>query len=320
MKRVMWVLVLGWLAATGVLRAQDFPRQPIRIIVPFPPGTVADAVARLVSEELRSSLRQPVTVENRIGVSGLVGVGSLARAPDDGYTIGIGNEATHVTEPLLKKKVAYDPVKDFTPLTIAVRTTMAIAVNPSLVPVTDMPGLIQAGKTRPGGIAFGTMGEGSPQQLIGELLNQRTGARFVHVPYEGSAAAVQDLIAGKLPMVISTLATLAPYRDKLRIIAIADAARLPALPDLPTVSETVPEVVLTGWSGFFAPAKVPPAVAGKLSTALAAALRKPAVMEAIRKRSLEPAGTSADELRALVKSGLDYWAPVIEKAQLHKVD
>jgi tripartite-type tricarboxylate transporter receptor subunit TctC len=279
---------------------------------------VADTVARLVAEELRTSLGQPVTVDNRVGVSGLVGVGSLAHAPEDGYTIGVGNEATHVTIPLVKKKVAYDPLKDFTPLTIAVRTTMAVAVNPALVPVKDVAGLIEMGRKTPRGISFGTMGEGSPQQLIGELLNQRTGTHFVHVPYASSPAAVEDAIAGKLPMVISTLATLAPHQDKLRIIAIADAVRLPALPGLPTIAETVPEVVLTGWSGFFAPANVPPAVAAKLSSALAAALRKPAVMEAIRKRSLEPAATSPDELRELVRSGLEYWGPVIEKAQLQK--
>jgi tripartite-type tricarboxylate transporter receptor subunit TctC len=160
------------------------------------------------------------------------------------------------------------------------------------------------------------MGEGSPQQLIGEILNQRTGSHFVHVPYASSPAAVEDLIAGRLPMVISTLSTLAPHQGKLRIIAIADPARLPTLPAVPTIAETVPEVVLTGWSGFFAPANVPPAVAAKLSSAIAAALRKPAVMEAIRKRSLVPVGTSPEELRELIRSGLEYWAPVIEKAHL----
>jgi len=320
MKWTMWMLALAFGLCAIAAQAQDFPRQPIRIIVPFAPGTVADTVARLVAEELKTSLGQAVIVENRIGVSGLVGVGSLAQAPEDGYTIGIGNEATHVTVPLVRKKIAYDPLKDFTPLSIAVRTPMAVAVNPALVPVQDVAGLIEAGRKSAGGIAFGTMGEGSPQQLIGELLNQRTGTHFVHVPYASSPAAVQDAIAGRLPMVISTLATLAPHQDKLRIIAIADPVRLPALPAVPTIAETVPEVVLTGWSGFFAPAKVPPAVADKLSKALAAALRKPAVMEAIRKRALEPAGSSGEELRELVRSGLQYWGPVIEKAQIHRAD
>jgi len=320
MKRIVQLLLLALALAAGCVGAQEFPRQPIRIIVPFAPGTAADTVARVVAEELRASLSQPVEIEHRPGATGLVGIGSLARAPADGYTIGLGIDATHVTIPLLKKKLAYDPVNDFTPLTLAVRTTMAIAVNPALLPVNDVNGLLQAARTRTGGLQFGTMGEGSPQQLIGELLKQRTGAPFAHVPYAGSAAAIEDLLAGKLPMVITPLATVLAHQDKLRIIAVADAVRLPTFPALPAIAETVPGVVLTGWAGFFAPAKLPPAVAAKLSAALAAALRKPAVIEALRKRSMEPAASSADEFRALLKSELATWAPVVEKAQLQKGD
>jgi tripartite-type tricarboxylate transporter receptor subunit TctC len=319
MKRIVrgLALALGLCACLGA-GAQDFPRQPIRLIVPFPPGTAADTVARVVAEELKTTLPQPVLIEHRPGATGLVGVGSLARAPADGYTIGLGIEATHVTLPLVKKKLAYDPLADFTPLTLAVRTTMAVAVNPALVPVQDLAGLLQAAKTRPGGISFGTMGEGSPQQLIGELLKQRTGAAFAHVPYAGSSAAVEDLIAGKLPMVITPLAAVAAHQDKLRIIAVADAARASSFPAVPAIAETLPGFVVTGWAGFFAPANLPPAVASRLSAALAQAMRKPAVAEALRKRSMEPAGGSPDELRQLVRTELQYWAPVVEKAQLHK--
>jgi tripartite-type tricarboxylate transporter receptor subunit TctC len=249
-----------------------------------------------------------------------VGTGSLARAPADGYTIGLGIEATHVTIPLMKKKVAYDPVNDFTPLTLAVRTTMAIAVNPAVVPVTDLPGLLQVARTRPGGLSFGTMGEGSPQQLIGELLKQRTGAPLAHAPYAGSAAAIEDLLAGKVGMVITPLATVAPHQDKLRIIAVADATRVAGFPSVQAIAETLPGVVVTGWAGFFAPARLPPAVAPKLSGAIAAALHKPAVMEALRKRSMEPAATSADEFRALLKSELATWGPVVEKAHMRRPD
>lgn len=320
MKRILSVLVFALGLAASPAQAQDFPRQPVRIVVPFPPGTAADAIAHAVSEDLAASLGQPVTVEHRSGATGLVGVGYLAHAPADGYTIGVGNEATHVTMPLLKKKVAYDPLKDFTPLTLAVRTTMAIAVNPSVLPVRSVPELIEAAKTRPDGVRYGALGDGSPQHLIGELLKQRTGGRFEHVPYAGSAAAVEDAIAGRLPMVISTLATLAPHQDKLRIVAIADATRLPALPGVAAIAETVPGFVVTGWSGFFAPADLPPPVAQKLSTALVAVLRQPVVMEALRARSLEPASSSPEELRQLVRSGLAHWAPVIAKAGLRQPD
>jgi tripartite-type tricarboxylate transporter receptor subunit TctC len=320
MQRIIKTLAVALALVAGLAFAQDFPRQPIHIIVPFAPGTAADAVARIVAEELRTALAQPVEIEHRPGATGLVGTGSLARSPADGYTIGLGIEATHVTIPLVKKKVAYDPVNDFTPLTLAVRTTMAIAVNPAVVPVKDLAGLLQAAKTRAGGVTFGTMGDGSPQQLIGELLKQRTGARLEHVPYAGSAAAIEDLIAGKVGMVITPLATVALHQDKLRIIAVADATRVAGFPNVQAIAETLPGVVVNGWAGFFAPAHLPPAIAAKLSTALAAALRKPAVMEALRKRSMEPAATTSDEFRALLKSELEYWGPVVEKAQMQKID
>ncbi|MEJ8836064.1 Bug family tripartite tricarboxylate transporter substrate binding protein [Ramlibacter sp. AN1133] len=320
MKRILSLLALALALAAGAAGADDFPRQPIRIIVPFAPGTAADTVARVVAEELRISLAQPVLLEHRPGATGLVGIGSLAQAPADGYTIGLGIEATHVTIPLVRKKVAYDPLNDFTPLTLAVRTTMAIAVNPDVVQVKDLPGLLQAAKTRAGGVTFGTMGEGSPQQLIGELLKQRTGARFEHVPYAGSAAAIEDLLAGKVGMVITPLATVAGHQDKLRIIAVADATRVANFPDVQAIAETLPGVVVTGWAGFFAPAKLAPALAKKLSAAIAAALRKPAVMEALRKRSMEPAASSPEEFRELLKAELSYWAPVVEKAHMQKVD
>jgi len=319
MKRLMQMLAMAFALGAAMANAQDFPRQPIRIIVPFAAGTTTDILARVVSEELKASLGQPVHVENRSGATGLVGAGMLARAPADGYTIGIGNEATHVTLPLLRK-VAYDPLNDFTPLTMATRTTLAIAVNPSLLPVHDLPGLIAAAKTRADGVSFGARSEGSPPQLIGELLKQRTGGRFVHVPYEGSAPALEDLLAGRLAMVISTLPMLAPHQDRLRIIAVADEVRVPAFPGVQSIAETLPDVVVPGWSGFFAPAKLPPAIAAKLSSALAAALHKPAVAQALRKRAFEPVGGPPEELRELVSSGQQRWAPVLAKVPMPKLD
>lgn len=319
MKRIMQVLALAFALASSMVQAQDFPLQPIRIIVPFAPGTPSDVVARAVSKELQAGLGQPVLVENRSGAGGLLGVGLLARAAPDGYTIGIGNEATHVTLPLLKK-VAYEPLQDFTPLAIGARATMAIAVNPALLPVRDLPELIAAAKKRPEGVSFATSGDGSPPQLVGEILAQRTGGRFVHVPSEGAGAAAADAAEGRVPMVISTLTMLAPHRDQLRIIAIADAARLPALPGVQTIAETVPDVVLPGWSGFFAPARLPPAIAAKLGGALAAALRRPAVAQALRQRALEPVGSSPEELAELLRAGIRQWAPVVAKGPPQKPD
>jgi tripartite-type tricarboxylate transporter receptor subunit TctC len=315
-KTALLLLALASCAGTGL--AQEYPSQPIRLIVPFPPGASTDVVSRLVADELRQILGQTVTVENRAGGTGTIGVGLLSRAQADGYTLGLGNEATHVTVPLLKKKPPYDSVKDFTPITIAIRTTMAIAVNPSVLPVKNLAELIQAAKAKSGGISFGTPGQGSPQQLIGELLKQRTGASFVHVPYTGSAPATNDLLAGHIPMVITTLPALMPHLGKITIIAIGDAERLSYLPQVQTISETLPDFNVTGWSGYFGPAGLPAPISAKLNAAFVAALKKPAVIEAIRKQSLEPAGTPAEDLRLLVRSGIERWTPVIDKAQLPK--
>jgi tripartite-type tricarboxylate transporter receptor subunit TctC len=318
MKWVMQLLAVALVLCAGVGQAQDFPRQPIRIIVPFPPGASADILSRLVAEELTTSLGQPVTVENRSGATGLVGIGSLAQAAADGYTIGLGNEATHVTVPLLKKKVAYDPIKDFTPLSLAVRTTMAIAVNPAMLPVKNLQELVEVARSRPGGVSYGTPGDGSPQQLIGELLKQHSGGNFVHVPYPGATAATQDLFDGKVPMIVSTLPTLMAHLDKVRIIAVADATRLRELPGVPTVSETWPDFVVAGWSGYFGPANMQPAIAAKLSAAITAALRKRSVIDAARKYGLEAVANTAEELRMVVKTGLERWAPVMQRANLLK--
>jgi tripartite-type tricarboxylate transporter receptor subunit TctC len=309
MKRIMGVmaLALAFLLGASVEKTAEIPRPPLRIIVPFAPGTSSDLMTRLISEELHASLRRPVQVENQSGASGRVGVGSLARTPADGNVIGVGNETTHVTMPLLKGRTAYDPVHDFTPLSLAVRTTIAVAVNPALLRVRTVPELVAAAQKRP--IEFGTPGSGSPQHLIGLLISQRSGVHLRHVPQPGAAATARELAEGRLPLAITTLSSLLPYRDKVQIIAIGDPGRQASFPEVPTLSETWPDVVVTGWVAYFAPAGLPKPVAAALTAALQAALRKPAVLAALREQALDPVGSSAEELGTLVQSSLDAWAP-----------
>jgi tripartite-type tricarboxylate transporter receptor subunit TctC len=312
MKRTLGVMALALVLGAPVEQAADVPRPPIHIIVPFAPGTSGDLVSRLVAEELRATLGQPVLIEHQIGAAGRVGVGSLARAPADGSVIGMGNESTHVTLPLLTVRTAYDPVRDFTPLTLAARTTMAVAVNPALLPVETLAQLLALAKTRP--IAFGSPGEGSPQQLIGMLLAQRSGGSFEHVPQPGAAATARELAEGRLPMAITTLSALMAYPGKVRILAIGDATRRPALPDVPTLSETWPGVVVTGWLAYFAPAGMPQPAHARLTTAVRAALARPRVIAALREQGLDPVGGSAEELGELVRAGLEAWKPQIRRA------
>jgi tripartite-type tricarboxylate transporter receptor subunit TctC len=307
MKRIVGVMALALAVVLGasVDRVAELPPRPIRIIVPFAPGTSGDRVTRLVAAELRTSLGQAVTVENQSGATGRVGVSSLARAPADGYVIGMGNESTHVTLPLLKAHTAYDPERDFTPLTLVARVTMAVAVNPDLLPVQSLPELVALARKRT--ISFGSPGDGSPQHLIGMLLAQRTGGHFEHVPLPGAAATALEVAEARVPMAVTTLAALQAHPGKVRILAIADGARRDALPDVPTLSETWPDLVVTGWLAYFAPAGVPEPAATRLASALQAALRKPQLVAALRAQALEPVGSSAQELRDLVRSGLQAW-------------
>ena len=312
MKWILGVMALALVLGAAVERAADQLRPPIRIIVPFAPGTSGDLLSHLVAEELEASLRQPVLLEHQVGAGGRVGVGSLARAAADGSVIGLGNESTHVTLPLLNARTAYDPVRDFRPLTLAARTTMAVAVNPSLLPVNTLAELLAVAKTRP--ITFGSPGEGSPQQLIGMLLAQRSGGRFEHVAQPGAAATARELAEGRLPMAVTTLSALLAYPGKVHILAIGDAARRPALPEVPTLSETWPGFVVTGWLAYFAPAGIPEPAHTRLTAALRAALSKPRVVAALRAQAMDPVGGSPDELGDLVRTGLEAWKPQIRRA------
>lgn len=319
MKRLLLCMLVGASVLACAAQAADFPDRPIRIIVPYSPGASTDTVTRLIAVELQRKLHQGIIVENKAGAGGLIGVDALARAEPDGYTIGLGTEATHVTAPLMKKEMPFDPLKAFTPLTVAIHTTMAIAINPRVLPVHSLKELIEYSK-KPGGVSFGTPGFGTPQHLIGELLKQRSGGNFIHVPYKGSGNATTDLIAGHIPMVITTLPSLLPHLQSIRILAIGDAVRLKSMPDVATISETLPDFVVTGWSGYFGPAALPQPIADRLSQALVAALHEPKIMQAIRNQGLEPAGTSAAELTQDIVAGMKRWRAVIDHAGLEKMN
>lgn len=318
MKRRLFAGLAAMMLSAGVAVAQDFPSRPIRIIVPFPPGASTDIITRLLAEELRKDLGQTVVVDNRVGATGVIGSTELSRAAPDGYTIGLGNEATHVTGPLLKKTPPYDPIRDFTPLTIAIQTTMAIAINPKVVPANNLAELIEFARKNPGKVAYGTAGVGSPQHLLGELLKQRGGADLIHAPYSGAGPATNDLLAGHIAMVISTLPSLMPQLSKLRVVAIGDSKRLPDMGQIATISETFNDVVVSGWSGYFGPPNLPRPIVNRLNAALVKALNAPAVVDAIKRQQVLPAPGTPEDLANLLSSGKERWSRVIAAANLPK--
>jgi tripartite-type tricarboxylate transporter receptor subunit TctC len=316
-------LLFGVAAAvctTALVHAQEYPARVIRMVVPFPPGASTDVVTRLVAEELGKDLGQSVVVENRGGAAGLVGMAYLARSAPDGYTLAIGNEGTHVTTAVMKKQMPYDSLKDFTPITLASRSTMAFAVNTTLVPVGTIAELIEYTKKNPKKVSFGTAGIGAPQHLAGELFKQRTGAIMEHAPYSGAGPATNDLLGGHLPMLIGTMPSLVPHfgNPQIRILAIGDARRRPELPGTPTLSETVPGMLVAGWNGFFAPAGLPQPIQARLNQGLVKAIKSPRVDKALRDQFLVPVASSPQELADVIKEGIERWTKVVEAARIER--
>ena len=280
MYRLLAGLLIAALPALSspVATAQTYPDKPIRLIVPYPPGASTDTLGRTVAHKLSESLGQSVVVENRTGASGNIGSEIVAKAPPDGYTIGVGTDATHTTNMHLALSPPYDPVKDFTPLTLAVSNPIVLVVNPS-VPVKTVHELIEYGKANPGKISYGSSGNGSPHHLSGELLKQMTGVPFVHVPYRGGGPAVNDVLGGQIPMVFSSMVTVLQHvkSGTLRAIAVTQKTRYPGLPDVPSFAETLPGFEMNSWLGMFAPARLPAPVAKRLEDEIVKALRAPDV-------------------------------------------
>lgn len=322
MKRHLGLLLLGSACALSapLVVAQEYPARVIRMLVPFPPGASTDVVTRLVAEELAKDLGQSVIVENRGGAAGLIGMAYLARSAPDGYTLGIGNEGTHVTAPILRIQKPYDSLKDFTPITLSSRSTMAFAVNTSLVPVSSIGQLIEYARKNPNKISFGTAGIGAPQHLAGELFKQRTGISMEHAPYSGAGPATNDLIAGHLPMLIGTMPSLMPHlrNPNLKILAIGDAKRRPELPDTPTLAETVPDFLISGWNAFFAPPGLPPQIQARLHQSFVKAIKTPRVDKSLRDQFLLPVGGTPQELNDVIREGIERWTRVVEKAGIER--
>ncbi len=302
--------------AASPATAQQYPSRPIQVIVGFAPGSATDIALRLMGEELAKDLGQSVVILNQGGAAGEIGVKQCASANPDGYTICAGNEGTHVISAVLKKNLPYEPLKDFAPITQTYRSTIGIAVNPDMLPVANMAQLIQYAKDKPGAVKFGTSGVGGPQHLAGELLKQRTGADIRHVGYNGAAPAIQDMVAGYLPMVISTLPAMVAQTKtgKVKILAIGNSQRRPDMTDTPLISETVPEFVVEGWSGFFAPAKTDPAIVRRLNAGIVKTLRIPKITQALNDIGVDPVGGSPEELGKLMETNTVMWRRVVETA------
>jgi tripartite-type tricarboxylate transporter receptor subunit TctC len=296
--------------------AQDWPAKPIRIVVPFAPGGVADNSARSIGDKLGARLGQQVVVENRAGASGNIGTEAVAKAAPDGYTLLLGFDGTMVINPHVFPKLTWDTLRDFQPVTKLGDATLILVAHPS-VPASTLPELIAYSKTQPGGVAYGTSGTGGTPHLAGELLVQRSGAKLVHVPYKGGGQAITDVVGGQIPLVYTAIATAQQYvkAGRLKAIGVSSAKRAAALPDVPTFIEGGQAgFVVDSWTGILAPAKTPRPIVDRLQKEIAAVLADPDVRARYEVLGIEPVGNTPDQFAAQIRADLARWEQVVKQA------
>jgi tripartite-type tricarboxylate transporter receptor subunit TctC len=271
-----------------IARAQTYPTRPIQMIVGYPAGGPTDALARVLAEELRSRLGQPVVIENRPGANGTAGAVSVVNAAPDGYMLLTTPSAALTVNPYFQKNFPFHPLTALAPITLAVVITVVLAVHPS-VPAKNMVELVEYARKNPGKLSYGSPGIGSGPHLVGELLKQKTGIDVAHIPYRGFAPAIQDLVAGHIPIAFGGSTVVLPQAaaGNVRILAVVDDKRAADLPDIPTIAETYPGIAMPfNWFGVFAPAATPKLVIEKLNDALTAALGDPDVIAKLRQQGM----------------------------------
>jgi tripartite-type tricarboxylate transporter receptor subunit TctC len=303
------------MAGSGEASAQAWPTaKPITIVVPVPPGPAVDLIARLIAEKLRPALGQTIVVENRGGASGSIASTMVARAAPDGYTLIAATSGTHVSPVHLMKNLAYDPVKDFTPIMAAAEPVTGLVVNAAL-PVKSVPELIAYAKANPGKLTYGSSGVGSVFHVMGELLNQTAGIETRHVPYRGVALAMQDVIAGHIPMMfVSVSSAAAALQDgKARLLAVLEAKRYPRLPDVPSMSEFLPAFRKPPtWFGFFGPANMPPEIVARLNSEMDKAITAPEVRAKLEASDLAVIGGPPEQQAKLLKEGIAEFGKIVK--------
>jgi tripartite-type tricarboxylate transporter receptor subunit TctC len=304
--------------ATPLLAQQDFPTRTIKIIAPYPPGGTTDLFARIIGDYLQKTWGQTVVIENRPGSSGMIGAGMVARSPGDGYTVLIGSQALYSVNPTLYKQVPYDPVKDFTPISL-VALLPSFLVVPATLPVANVREFIKYVKDNPGKVAYGSAGSGTAQHIYFELFKQQMGLDVLHVPYKGSVPAVTDLIGGRVQAMMDFGPSVLPHirAGKLKALAVSTGERSRATPDVPTMQESgVQGFDNATWFAIHGPAGIPPAIATKLSTEIATAMRNPEVKARFESLGIDTIGTTADVLLARQKADAVKFAEVIRRANI----
>ena len=296
------------------LRAEDYPSRPIKLLVGAPAGGTTDTMARAIAEPMQAALRQPVLVENRPGAGGNIAADAVAKSAADGYTLLI-SFSSHTINATLYAKLPFDPVTDFTPITMIARVPSLLVGNPK-IPASDLAALIDLAKKKPDTLTIGIGGLGSSLHLAGEQFKMMTGVRLLNVPYKGTAPALADVLGGQVDLMFISLVTgTAQVRaGNLRPYGVTSAQRQASLPDIPAIGEIVPGFESSAWFGVFAPANLPSDITAKLNTVIVAALNEPKLREQLAREGASAVGDTAAEFAAFVREDVKHWAPIVRQS------
>lgn len=301
------------LAALPALADDKYPSKPVTLIVPQAPGGANDAIARIVAQKLSEALGQQFIVENKTGAGGNIGMAAAAKAKNDGYTLVLTADSAAVINPSLYKSTGFDTLKDFEPVA-PVATAGYVLVANTAFPPKNVAELIAAAKAAPGKYTIASAGNGTLNHLIGEMLGKAAGIDLVHVPYKGASAAVTDLVGGQVQVSVQSLPSSISFirSGKLKVLGVVNEKRVAALPDTPTIGETVKGFGQTPWYGIFAPAGTPKAIVAQVQAAVAKALDAPDTKEKLAAVGCEPFKGSSEQFAALVRDDLPKWAKIVK--------
>ena len=301
-------------------QAPAYPDKPIRIVVPFPVGGIADTFGREIGKKLTETWGQPVIIDNRTGAGGNIGADIVAKSPPDGYTLVIGNIGTHAVNVSLFPTMPFDPIKDFTPIVHLMDAEGLLVVNPS-VAATTVPELIALARAQPGKLSYASAGIGTTSHLAGELFKSMTKLDIIHVPYKGNVPAITDLLGGQTAMIFATMPTVLPHvrAGKLRPLAVLGTVRSPALPDVPTVAESVPGFEVSNWIGLFGPAGMSPSIVSRLNLEVQKIMRSPEIEKRLETEGARFISMAPEQFATFQKAEIAKWAKTVKDANI-KVD
>ncbi|MGO4327205.1 Bug family tripartite tricarboxylate transporter substrate binding protein [Cupriavidus sp. 2TAF22] len=306
---------LAFSVATTAFAQDPYPYKPVAVVVPQTPGGANDAIARIVTQKLSEQFGRQFIVENRPGAGGNIGTAYVGKAAADGYTLLFTVSSAHLINPALYKRTGFDPVRDFVPVGSVATAGYVLVANPAFGP-NNVRELVEAARAKPDTIMYASAGNGTLNHLIGEMLQHSANIKLVHVPYKGASAAVADVVGGQVPLSVQSLPSALPFirAGKLKVLGVTNEKRLPSMPQVPTVGETLPGFGATPWYGLFAPAHTPGAVVGRLQAALNKVIDSPDVRDTLARQGCQPFVSGTPQFEALIRDELPRWAAIVKAA------